>query len=166
MRFESYRCDFPGCSEFALHTHHITYSPAVTKVLCVRHHEEITILNGQRARGLRHSLSNKHRWWIWFQWRERKLKVRRTKKAMTYVDKWYRGRDQPPTLLLDAPEQEKRTPRGRTEDSGDSDIPKTKRGNRNKKPTVKVGIKRGVRRRKLSSPRQSSRQKARKRTRN
>jgi len=27
------------------------------------------MLNGQQARKYRHELSNKHRWWIWYQWR-------------------------------------------------------------------------------------------------
>jgi len=85
------RCCFPGCTEFARHTHHVTYDPKVTKPLCRRHHEEITILNGQQARRVRHELSNKHRWWIWYQWQQGRLKVRRTKKAMEYIDEWDRG---------------------------------------------------------------------------
>jgi len=32
------------------HEHHITYDPPVTKYLCIQHHEEITIINGQQAR--------------------------------------------------------------------------------------------------------------------
>jgi hypothetical protein len=82
------RCCFPNCTEFADHTHHITYNPEVTKPLCRPHHEEITILNGQQARKVRHELSNKHRWWIWYQWLDGKLRIRRTKKALEYIEEW------------------------------------------------------------------------------
>ena len=82
------RCAFPGCEEFAGHTHHITYVPEVTKGLCVRHHEEITILNGQQGRKYRSPLSNKFRWWIWFQWTRGKIKLRRTRKSLEWVDEW------------------------------------------------------------------------------
>jgi hypothetical protein len=74
--------------EWAVHEHHVTYEPVVTKHLCVRHHEEITIINGQQARRIRITLSNKHRWWIWFQWVEGKLKARRTQKALEYIEEW------------------------------------------------------------------------------
>jgi hypothetical protein len=84
------QCSFRDCPEFADHTHHITYHPEVTKPLCRPHHEEITILNGQQARKVRHELSNKHRWWIWYQWLEGKLRVRRTKKALEYIGEWDR----------------------------------------------------------------------------
>jgi hypothetical protein len=84
------QCSFRDCPEFADHTHHITYHPEVTKPLCRPHHEEITILNGQQARKVKHELSNKYRWWIWYQWLEGKLKVRRTKKALSYIEEWDR----------------------------------------------------------------------------
>jgi hypothetical protein len=84
------RCCFPGCTDLADHTHHITYNPEIKKPLCRPHHEEITILNGQHARRIRHGLSNKHRWWIWYQWLENKLRVRRTKKALEYIGDWDR----------------------------------------------------------------------------
>jgi hypothetical protein len=82
------RCAFPSCTNWGGHDHHITYDPPVTKRLCVRHHEEITIINGQQARKYRRTLSNKHRWWIWFQWIEGKLKARRTQKALEYTGEW------------------------------------------------------------------------------
>ena len=85
------RCVFPSCLEWARHDHHVTYDPPVTKGLCVRHHEEITIVNGQQARKYRRSLSNNHRWWIWFQWIEGKLKARRTRKALEYTEEWAAG---------------------------------------------------------------------------
>jgi len=88
MLLTSHRCCFSGCAELADHTHHVTYSPEVTKPLCRKHHEGITILNGQQARKVRHGLSNKHRWWIWFQWVEGKLKPRRTRKALEYIEEW------------------------------------------------------------------------------
>lgn len=81
-------CAFPGCKERGEHRHHITYDPEVTKYLCARHHEEITILNGQQSRKYRRELSNRHRWWVWFQWTQGKMKVRRTKRALEYIEEW------------------------------------------------------------------------------
>lgn len=81
-------CCFPGCARFAEHRHHITYDPEVIKPLCRQHHEEITIINGQQGRKIRCDLSNKHRWWIWYQWTGGKLKPRRTKKALEYLEGW------------------------------------------------------------------------------
>jgi hypothetical protein len=85
------RCAYPGCPEWGAHNHHITYDPEVKKWLCVRHHEEITILNGQQGRKYRRGLSNKHRWWIWYQWTQGKLKVRRTRKSLEWVEEWQAG---------------------------------------------------------------------------
>jgi hypothetical protein len=82
------RCAFPRCPVPARHEHHITYDPPVTKDLCIPHHKEITIINGQQARKYRRELSAKHRWWIWFQWIEGKLKARRTQKALEYIGEW------------------------------------------------------------------------------
>lgn len=82
------RCAFPSCTDWGEHEHHITYDPPVSKRLCVRHHEEITIINGQQARKYRRSLSNNHRWWIWYQWIAGKLKARRTQKALEYTGEW------------------------------------------------------------------------------
>jgi hypothetical protein len=92
------RCCFPECDQEAEHRHHVTYSPVVIKLLCRKHHEDITIINGQQSRKNRRRtgryrseyvyLSNKHRWWIWFQWLEGKLKPRRTEKALEYIENW------------------------------------------------------------------------------
>ena len=82
------KCAFPDCGEWGIHRHHITYDPEVVKPLCVGHHEQITILNGQQGRRVRHGLSNQHRWWIWYQWTAGKLKVRRTRKALEYIEDW------------------------------------------------------------------------------
>jgi hypothetical protein len=82
------RCAFPGCQEWGEHDHHITYDPEVKKPLCVGHHQEITILNGQQARKYRRELSNKHRWWILYQWTQGKLKVRRTRKSLEWIEDW------------------------------------------------------------------------------
>lgn len=78
-----------------MHRHHVTYQPEVIKLLCVKHHEEITMINGIQGRKYRRSLSNKHRWWIWFQWIEGKLKPRRTQKAMEYIEEMRRGPQRP-----------------------------------------------------------------------
>jgi hypothetical protein len=115
-------CFFPGCARLAEHQHHIVYFPEeVKKPLCRPHHEEITILNGQQARKCRHELSNSHRWWIWYQWLEGKLKPRRTAKALEYLEEW----DQQPSPVLDSmaqPEKEqsivfREAPRKKSDDS-------------------------------------------------
>jgi hypothetical protein len=82
------QCTFPGCTDSSAHKHHVTYEPEVIKPLCRQHHEEITILNGQQARKYRRGLSNKQRWWIWHQWARGTLKVRRTRKALEYIEDW------------------------------------------------------------------------------
>jgi hypothetical protein len=82
------RCDYPGCVAYREHDHHVTYDPEVIKPLCRLHHEEITIINGQHARKYRRPLSNRQRWWIWYQWRDGKLKARRTRKAQEYIEEW------------------------------------------------------------------------------
>ena len=46
------------------------------------------MLNGQQARKYRHELSNKHGWWIWYQWIDGKLKPRRTRKALEWSESW------------------------------------------------------------------------------
>lgn len=71
-------CAKRGCQAKGTESHHVTYSPQVIKPLCKQHHEEITALNGVQGRKYRTELSNKHRWFIWFQWQEGKLKPRRT----------------------------------------------------------------------------------------
>jgi hypothetical protein len=80
-------CIFPGCEELGVHVHHITYDPEETQPLCEKHHDEITILNMQAARKVRHQLSNPHRWWIWRQWLNGK-KVRRTRKSLEQLADW------------------------------------------------------------------------------
>jgi hypothetical protein len=92
-------CFFPGCTRLADHRHHVVYFPEeVVKPLCNPHHKEITMLNGLQARKCRHELSNSHRWWIWYQWIEGRLKQRRTAKALEYVEAW----DQQPSPVLDS----------------------------------------------------------------
>ena len=81
-------CCYPDCPNRGEHQHHITYHPEVVKPLCRIHHEEITIINGQQARKYRRELSNKQRWWIWYQWTGGKLKPRRTRKAQEYIEEW------------------------------------------------------------------------------
>jgi len=81
------RCEFPGCKEWADHRHHIVYNPDVVTNLCFRHHEEITFLNGQQGRKIRHQLSNRHRWFIWYQFIGGR-KVRRTRKSREWTEGW------------------------------------------------------------------------------
>jgi hypothetical protein len=59
------RCSYPGCGEFGMERHHITYDPPVTSNLCEKHHEDITIINGLQARKYRRPLNSKWRWFIW-----------------------------------------------------------------------------------------------------
>lgn len=72
------KCAKPGCTTFGTEKHHITYDPEVTVMLCQKHHEEITAINGVDARKYRRDLSNKHRWFLYYQWRDGKRKARRS----------------------------------------------------------------------------------------
>ena len=81
-------CAFPACTGLGEHEHHVIYRPPVTKRLCRQRHEEITMLNGIQGRKVRHTLTDQHRWWIWYQWTQGRLKPRRTKKALQYVQEW------------------------------------------------------------------------------
>jgi hypothetical protein len=83
-------CCFPCCFSRAEHQHHVTYDPEVIKPLCREHHEEITIINGAKARRQRHALSNKQRWFLWYKWQEMEIRPRRTKKALEYIEPWDR----------------------------------------------------------------------------
>src|SRR5260370_34749028 len=102
------RCAYPGCLAWGAHNHHITYDPEVKKWLCVRHHEEITILNGQQGRKYGRGLSNKHRGRIWYQWTQGKLKVRRTRLSLEWIEEWEQRR--PKTLPTDAPAPPQKQP--------------------------------------------------------
>ena len=79
------KCIFTTCSASAIDGHHITYIPSVTVGLCRRHHEDITIINGQQARKYHRELSNKHRWFIWYKWLDGSIRPRRTKLAMEWI---------------------------------------------------------------------------------
>ena len=72
------KCAKKGCNDDATQDHHVTYAPEVIKPLCEKHHEEITAINGAKARKVHGELSNKHRWFLWFQWQEGKVRPRRT----------------------------------------------------------------------------------------
>lgn len=94
------KCEFPGCTRHYDHGHHIVYYPEeVVKPLCREHHAEITMLNGIHARRIRHELSNNHRWWLWHQWIAGKLKPRRTRKALEYIEEWDRKPDPSPLVV-------------------------------------------------------------------
>ena|SRR5437899_6870688 len=123
------RCCYPGCSALAHHQHHVTYIPEVIKPLCRPHHEEITILNGQQARKYRRGLSNRHRWWIWFQWFAGKLKGRRTRKALEYISEW----DRTPAVRVTLPITHESSANGDSATQGRSTRSKKKKGKRNKK---------------------------------
>lgn len=94
-RTDNIRCVFPGCKDVGLHRHHITYDPDVIVTLCERHHEDITIVNGQQARKYKRPLTDRWRWWIWHQWLEGNLKPRRTAKAMDYIEDLALGENSP-----------------------------------------------------------------------
>jgi len=106
-------CCYPGCIEFGGHQHHVTYDPECKKPLCDKHHREITHLNGIQSRKYNYAkLTNKFRWWIWYQWLEGKLKPRRTRKAQEWTNEWDlkatvvplsvepTQRPEPPTVLI------------------------------------------------------------------
>jgi hypothetical protein len=79
-------CQFQNCSESRVQQHHVTYYPPVIKYLCAKHHEDITIVNGQQARRCKSPLTNSQRWAIWYKWLSGDLKPRRTEKALEYID--------------------------------------------------------------------------------
>src|SRR5579863_2371127 len=85
----NYRCAFPGCKADGNERHHITYEPEVTAWLCHKHHQEITDINGVEARKYRHGLSNRHRWFLWHQWREGKRKARRSHPTRAWNVGWF-----------------------------------------------------------------------------
>lgn len=119
--------------------------------MCRRHHEEITILNGQQARKVHHQLSNKHRWRIWFQWREGKSKVRRTKKALEYIAEWGHGITVQSDSQVATPDPVERERTEYAAVSAESQAPKkTKRGRKKKKIASKSRRRRAVRRTKGS----------------
>jgi hypothetical protein len=129
---EPLRCSFPSCADWGEHDHHITYEPPVTKRLCVRHHEEITIINGQQARKYRRSLSNNHRWWIWYQWIQGKLKARRTRKALEYTGEWAAGTAREVEVMeeVKSPEEERVLPPKRVRKRKKHKKPPTRRPKR------------------------------------
>jgi hypothetical protein len=52
----------PGCSTLPIEWHHITYRPEKKVPLCRVHHDQITRINGEQAKG---PLSNRQRQTIW-----------------------------------------------------------------------------------------------------
>jgi hypothetical protein len=113
------RCCFPLCSEFGGHQHHVTYDPECKKPLCGKHHKEITHLNGIQSRKYNYAkLTNKFRWWIWFQWIEGRLKARRTKLAQEWTKEWDKKATivistDPPPLPIPCPPKPKRASKKR-----------------------------------------------------
>jgi hypothetical protein len=97
----------------------------VKKGLCVRHHKEITMLNGQQARKYHVHLSNNFRWWIWYAWLRGELKVRRTRKALEWTDAW----DRPVVPQLEYPQ----TPEAQVIPSSAEPIAETKKRTRRKR---------------------------------
>jgi hypothetical protein len=67
-------CKFPDCAADPTHPHHVTYRPSCVFRLCAAHHREITVCNINRAHLVRCRLSNRHRWWVWNEWRAGRLR--------------------------------------------------------------------------------------------
>ncbi len=61
-RFDGSRCVVPGCRSWAVEAHHVTYDPPEIVPMCHEHHDDITAINCQQARG---PLSNNQRRSIW-----------------------------------------------------------------------------------------------------
>jgi hypothetical protein len=158
------RCFFPGCGKFPDHNHHIVYFPdEVKKPLCRSHHEEITIINGQQARKYQHGLSNNHRWWIWHQWLEGKLKPRRTRKALEYIEEWDRSEasQTEPRTTMPAPSEGHQ--KAQDEASAELDtVKKTERGRRKRNDAVKGQRSRVVHKAKVSDRLKRKKKKPRK----
>jgi hypothetical protein len=74
------RCGYPWCDQLGIERHHVTYQPEVVTNLCRRHHEDVTIINGQQARKYKCDLTTEWRLSIWNRWQQGRLKPRRTAK--------------------------------------------------------------------------------------
>jgi hypothetical protein len=65
------KCPVPGCEEAATEGHHILYDyhqhGPVIKDLCPEHHRWITRRQSHAARKKRRSLSEKQRWFFWYE---------------------------------------------------------------------------------------------------
>lgn len=99
-------CEFPDCKTPPVHMHHIVYDEydedgkEWTVPLCRKHHEDITIINGAKARATRsgwnwryqqyRKLTNWERWEIYDGWIMGRFKPKRTKKALAYLKNWDR----------------------------------------------------------------------------
>lgn len=92
------KCDYPNCETIPDHTHHITYEPELTVRLCRKHHEDITIINGAKARATRsgwnwrftpyRKLTNWEREYIYEGWKAGTFRPKRTKKALEWLKDW------------------------------------------------------------------------------
>jgi hypothetical protein len=72
------RCVVTGCEEEGIERHHVTYNDPVIRVLCSKHHLQITAINSHTARKQHHALSDKQRWFLWFKFKEGLIKTRIT----------------------------------------------------------------------------------------
>jgi hypothetical protein len=50
-KFGGAPCVVPGCGELPVERHHVTYDPPEIVPICRNHHDEITRINGQEAKG-------------------------------------------------------------------------------------------------------------------
>ncbi len=66
--------------------HHVTYEPEVIRDLCRRHHEDITIVNTNRAEQTRRKLTNAERWELWNGWLAGKIQPVRTPNALAWIE--------------------------------------------------------------------------------
>jgi hypothetical protein len=72
------KCPVPGCEEAATEGHHILYDyhqhgPVIER-LCPEHHRWITRRQSHAARKQRHALSEKQRWFFWYELKGGKMR--------------------------------------------------------------------------------------------
>lgn len=82
------RCKFPGCPNAGSEGHHVTYEPPVIFPLCKGCHRDITVVNVNAGAKQRRQLTNKQRWFLWFQWTQGKLKPVYDENADRWLATW------------------------------------------------------------------------------
>lgn len=80
-------CPVKGCGQAATVEHHVLYDyhegGPVTKRLCPDHHDWITRRQAHAARKQRHDLSERQRWFFWYEL----IEGRMTRPRRTHLDR-------------------------------------------------------------------------------
>lgn len=75
------KCKFLGCEETEnLEGHHVIYPDGPLAFLCAKHHLWLTAINSHQARKQKKALTEKQRWYLFYNFIEGKLKKPRITK--------------------------------------------------------------------------------------